>query len=186
VTIPESALRTALDCLERYATHPDTAALHDPIYALYQDPGSGNESAVVRSVAAYTGHPAGTELRSILGPHIELATPSLAAVLERHGPVRDEHDLVGEVDRRLVSQRETERILRLQIDSLEGDLVQSESASNAVAALGAFVLLFGLVGWAIALGVLDVQWMDAPVPIDAEGASSGRGSPLQGERRPSP
>ena len=64
--------------------------------------------------------------------------------------------------------------------------MQSERASNAVAALGAFVLLFGLVGWAIALGVLDVAWMDAPIPMDAEAASAGRGTPLQGERRPSP
>lgn len=186
VTIPSSALRTALDCLERFARHPDTAALHDPIYALLQDPDSGAEEALVRSISAHTGHPAVAELRAILGGHVEISAPDLAAVLERHGPVRDADDLVSEVDRRLSSYADSERILRAQIDHLEGGLVQAERASNAVAALGAFVLVFGLIGWAIALGVLDVQWMDSPVPSDIDAASSGHGSPLQKDRRESP
>jgi hypothetical protein len=186
VTIPQPALRTALDCLERFASLPGTAALHDPIYALFQGSSSGEEAAIARLVTAHSGHPAVAELRTILAPHMELTAPDLAAVLERYGPVRDEDDLVGEVDRRLCAYGESERVLRKQIDHLEADMVQAERASNAVAALGAFVLLFGLCGWAIALGILDVQWMDAPIPMDVEAASEGRGIPHQGDRRPSP
>ena len=167
-------------------SHPGTAALHDPIYALISEPECGEERALVRSIMAQPGHPASVELRSILEPHVDWDAPDLGAVLQRHGPLRDEGDLVAEVDRRLCAHHETERILKRQVEHLEGELVVAERASNAVAALGAFVLLFGLVGWAIALGVLDVQWMDAPVPMDVEAAAAGQGSPLQGERSPRP
>ena len=186
VTIPQTALRNALDCLERFASHPGTAAIHDPIYALLVEPEEGEETAIVQVINAQPAHPASAELRAIFAPHLDWPDPDLGAVLARYGPVREADDLVAEVDRRLHSHNETQRILRQQVENLEGDLMVAERSSNAAAALGALVLLFGLVGWAIALGVLDVQWMDAPMPSDAEAASSGRGNPSQGERRPSP
>ena len=88
-----------------------------------------------------------------------------------------EGDLIAEVDRRLDKQVQHIRMLKNQIDGLECDVVRAERASNAVAALGAFSLVFGLFGWLIALGMIDVQWMDSPVPSSPRSASAGTGMP---------
>ena len=173
MTVPEAALENALECLERFSNHPDTAAIHDPIYALLKEGGDLNEQVMLRSLMAHPAHPSSVELRAILGPYLEWSASSLGSVLEGHGVVVNPDDLVAEVDMRLTAHKKTERLLRLEIDEIESKLAQAERGSNAVAALGALALMFALFGWVIALGWMDVQWIDAPVPASVEAASQG-------------
>ena len=174
MTVPKDALENAIECLERFSNHPDTAAIHDPMYALLKDGGGVNEQAMLRALMAHPSHPSLVELRSILGPHLEWGPSCLGSVLEGHGAILTPDDLVAEVDRRLSAHKRTERLLRLEIDEVETKLAQSERGSNAVAALGALAMMFALFGWVIALGWIDVQWMDAPVPASPEAAQSGQ------------
>ena len=60
----------AISCLEKYANHPDTAAIHDPIYALLKGEDLGQQKALERALSAHTSHPAAVELRSILGEEL--------------------------------------------------------------------------------------------------------------------
>jgi len=165
VTVPQTALRSALQCLEKFSGHPDTPAIHDPIYLLLGDENKSHEKAVARALLSNPSHPAVVELRSIFDGHIEWEAPSLASVLEHHGALVESEDLVAEVGRRLDVHKKKERQLRLEIDRIEVKLVQSERAANAVAALGAFALMFALFGWMVALGWIEVQWMEVPVPV---------------------
>lgn len=86
----------------------------------------------------------------------------MLSTLLRFGPVGDPSDLVGEVARRLERAASDRRVLGQRIESLESGLDASSRSANAVAALGAFALLFALLGWAVALGWMDVNWMDPP------------------------
>ena len=181
MTVPKPALLQALDCLERYSSHPDTPALHDPIYALLQADEVEQEKRLGHALVSLPAHPGAAELRAILGHHISLEPASLVTVLDRHGGGPVDGDLIAEVDRRLQHQAQHIRGLKNQIDGLERDLVRADRASNGVAALGAFSLIFGIFGWLIALGFVEVQWMDPPVPSSPGAASIGAGSPSPGE-----
>ena len=186
MTIPEAALRNALDCLEKFANHPDTAAIHDPIYALLNDGGRPEQEALERALASHVSHPASVELRAVLGPHVQLAEPSLATVLERFAPVVESSDLNREVERRLQQHEQLNRRLRQDKEELERALLRAKQSSNAIGALGAFGVLFALVGWAIALGILEVHWMDSPMPSQPLDAAQGRGTPDAAQLRPKP
>ena len=184
MTIPRPALRKALDCLEMYANHPGTAAIHDPIYALLQGEVSGQMEALERALTAQSSHPASVELRSFLMEYLSLPNTSLATVLERYGPIQNAEDLVHEVDRRLHQSKQRLAELRNERDRLEHSLSHAHQSSNAVAALGAFGALFALVGWAIAFGFLEVAWMEAPVPEAPASAAAGQGVPAPSHLRP--
>ncbi len=165
MSIPESDLRDCLALLESHAAHPGTPAIHDPIYAMLTG-GSGSETVeLVAALERYPTHPAGPEIREILAAHVVIELPVMLSVLSQYGPVSDPDDLPGEVGRRLERYEEERRVTRSRIESLECALDASGRSANAVAALGAFALLFALVGWAIALGWMEVNWMDAPAPI---------------------
>ena len=129
------------------------------------------------ALVSMPAHPAVAELRLILDSHIAIEEASLATVLARHGGAIPGDDLVAEVDRRLHRQVQQIRTMGNQIDRLEEDVVRAERASNAVAALGAFALLFGVCGWLIALGFFEVHWMDTPVPSSLKSAAAGVGTP---------
>ena len=183
MTIPRPALQNALDCLEKYANHPATAAIHDPIYALLQGDVHGQQEALERALMAHASHPASVELRSFLVEHVSLGPTSLAGVLERHGPIQNREDLVHEVERRLQQYDKRLVTMKRERDHLERALSRANQSANAVAALGAFGALFALVVWAIALGLLDVEWMDAPVPEAPASAASGQGVPTPNQSR---
>ena len=177
MTIPAPALQSCLQLLEQHAAHPATPALHDPIYGLLQEPSDALEAALAAAIVAHAGHPATPALRAALEEHLNVQAADLPTVLARHGIVETGQDLVATVDRRLDAAAITKRMMGARIQGLETALVRAERSANGLAALGSFALLFALVGWAIALGVFEVQWMDAPVPEDLGAAVSGRGAP---------
>ena len=182
MNIPEPALRTCLSLLEAHASHPDTPALHDPLYGLLTGGGESDKQALATALVAHASHPCGARIRESMAPYIQVEVPDLAAVLGRFGPIGDSTDLLGEVGRRLERSASTQQVLRDRIEGLEKALDHSGRSANAAAALGAFVLLFGLLGWAVALGWMEVQWIAAPVPGDLGAASTGAGSPPAGDR----
>ena len=126
---------------------------------------------------AHAGHPAARALRALLATHVSVKEADLASVLARYEPVSGDVDLIAEVDQRLARAASQHRRMRKHIIELENGLGRLQRSANALAALGAFALLFALLGWAIALGVLEIQWMDAPIPADIEQARSGQGAP---------
>jgi hypothetical protein len=170
VTIPKPVLKNAIECLEAHVAHPQTGALHDPLYALLQ--GDGTMTAVAAALAQHISHPARTALMALLGPYIEVATVDLEQILRRHGPLEAEADPVAEVDRRLADAASHSRVLRARIGELERQVEGHSRTANALAAAGAMVAIFGLIGWLVALGWIEVAWMDSPtvdgpeLPID--------------------
>ena len=177
MSIPESVLRSCLQLLEPHAAHPATPALHDPVYGLLDGDSLALEAAIAQAVMVHAGHPAASQIRTLLSSYVSIEDADLAAVLARHGPIGLEADLVGEVDRRLSAAAASQRVMRGHIQHLEAGIEKAQRSSNAVAAVGAFSLLFALVGWAIALGVFEIHWMDAPVPSNVGAAQTGRGAP---------
>ena len=162
MSIPEANLRNCLALLEPHATHADTPSLHDPLYALLRGDEGGNESLLTAALSSGSLHPAAAAIRDELAPFVDVEAPGMLSTLLRFGPVGDPSDLVGEVARRLERAASDRRVLGQRIESLESGLDASSRSANAVAALGAFALLFALLGWAVALGWMDVNWMDPP------------------------
>ena len=181
MNIPEPVLRTCLSLLEAHASHPDTPALHDPLYRLLTGGGDADKQEIGTALVAHASHPCATRIREALVPYIKVEVPDLAAVLGRYGPIVDSTDLLAEVGRRLERSASTQQVLRDRVESLEMALDRSGRSANAAAALGAFVLLFGLLGWAVAFGWMEVQWLTEPIPGDLGAASSGKGSPPAGD-----
>jgi hypothetical protein len=183
VTIPEPMLRRAIERLEDYATHPDTGAIHDPIYALIGGAGEEAEAALVVALQVRVGHPLAAELCALFAPHLEVGEPDLVDVLSRHAPVSDGTDPIAEVDRRLSDGQSRDRIQRVRIRDLERHLETMSRTANGLAAAGAIVGVFGAIGWLIALGWLEIAWIDAPTPDDPAAAASGQGAVPAGERK---
>jgi hypothetical protein len=181
VNIPEPVLRTCLSSLQAYASHPDTPALHDPLYGLLTGGGEPDKQALATALVAHASHPCAARIREGMAPYITVDVPDLAAVLGRFGPIGDCTDLLGEVGRRLERSVSTQHVLRTRIQDLEQALGRSGRSANAAAALGAFILVFGLLGWAVALGWMEVQWISVPVPGDLGAAATGAGSPPAGD-----
>ena len=173
MSIPEPDLRSCLALLEPHASHPGTPAIHDPIYAMVTGDCGAVLPELIAALERHSTHPAAPKIREILAAHVTIEVPGLLSVLTRYGPVADSDDLPGEVARRLERYEEERRITRGRIESLECALDASGRSANAVAALGAFALLFALVGWAVALGWMEVNWMDSPIP---DGSIESQGS----------
>jgi hypothetical protein len=182
VFIPEPILQTALQHLEAHAAHPDTPAIHDPIYRLSKDPNQEDMGALAAALVAHVGHPAVGKLRPLLEEYLDLPESDLVHVLSRHGGAPTGVDLIAEVDRRLGKASEARRILQTRVGALERELVETQRIANGVAALGAIALIFALIGWSIGLGVMEVSWIETPVPADKSGATSGTGVPAPGAR----
>ncbi len=183
MTIPDSVLTNALDVLEPYAAHPGTGALHDPIYALLSGDEDATEAEVAAALGAQLGHPATGTLRKVLAPHIDWPAPTLREILARHEPLPAEQDELAEVDKRLTEATARERIHRDRILELQSHIEQLMRTANGLAAAGAMVAIFGAIGWLVALGWLNIHWIDAPVPKDPTAAAEGRGTVSSGERR---
>lgn len=181
MNIPQPALRTCLSWLEVHASHPDTPALHDPLYGLLKGGGEPDKQALATALVAHSSHPCAARIRESMAPYITVDVPDLAAVLGRFGPIGDSTDLLGEVGRRLERSASIQHVLRTRVQGLEQALDRSGRSANAAAALGSFVLVFGLLGWAVALGWMEVQWISAPVPGDLGAAATGAGSPPAGD-----
>jgi len=182
VTIPEPVLRTAIERLEAHAAHPDTGALHDPIYGLLNGQGPEAEAALAAALQAHSGHPMVADLRALFAEHITVPSPDLAFVLSRYEPVAEDMDLVAEVDRRLSEGATRDRVLRAQIANLGGHVETLGRTANGLAALSAIVAVFGAIGWLIALDWLEITWLDPAVPRDPAAAASGHGQVPLDER----
>lgn len=180
--IPNPILQAALQHLEAHAAHPNTPAIHDPIYRLTKEPGQEDMDALAAALVAHVGHPSANELRELFHPYLALPESDLVHVLSRHGAAPTGVDLIAEVDRRLSKATEVRRILQARIGTLERELVETRRTANGVAALGSIALIFALIGWSIGLGIMEISWIDAPIPVDESAASSGRGTPSPGAR----
>ena len=99
MSIPQPVLEAAIAALETHAQHPDTGAIHDPIYAMLKGD-HGQAIALGQAMAAYPTHPAASQLRAILGEHLEIAEPTMAAVIARYGATAGASP-IDEVDRML-------------------------------------------------------------------------------------
>jgi hypothetical protein len=181
VSIPKPALERCLQQLEHHAAHPGTPAIHDPIYGLLSGPTEAQALAFSRALAcglqAHSGHPAAAGIRAELQDYLHIPETDLASVLAHHGGDASSEDLVAAVDRLLVASAGQKRVMRARVETLERLLSQMRRSSNGVAALGAFALLFALLGWAVALGAIEVNWMDSPVPEERDAVFNGRGAP---------
>jgi hypothetical protein len=182
VFIPQPILLEVLEILEAHAAHPDTPALHDPIYGLSKEQSADDMSAISAALVMHSGHPASSQIRRLMEEYLELPEPDLALVLQRHGGAPKGGDLVAEVDRCLGRAAEERRVFQARIGALERELADSRRTGNGVAALGAITLIFGLIGWAVGLGVMEVSWIDSPVPVDQAAAKTGSGEPAPGAR----
>ena len=174
MSISESDLHRCLLLLEPYASHAATWAIHDPLYALLSDDSDAMRAELAMALSEHSSHPAVPEISRILAGHVSVVEPDMHAVLVKFGPVETPDDLAGEVARRLQKSASERRVLHGRIEVLEAALQVSKRSSNAVATIGAFALLFSIVGWAVALGWLEVTWLESPSRPNTEQAQSVR------------
>jgi hypothetical protein len=111
-----------------------------------------------------------------------LPEPSIETVLAKHGGL-GVLEPVEEVDSLLTDARETRRVLSERINALEAQTAALGRMANGVAAVGAFLAMFGLIGWLIALGWLEVDWIEAPVPKHIGEAAAGGRTVAPSQRR---
>ena len=165
------ALAAILDEMEALLDHPATVPLHDPLYALLAGERDREALAAARRavrpvLARWPDHPLAGRVRAALG--LEAApAPDLAEVLARHG-AGGEDDPVAEVERRLAEADRREAILRERVRVLEAELAGALRLSNGLAAAGALVAVFAVVGWLVALGLIPVSWIEPPAPEPAD------------------
>ena len=182
VNIPEPMLKAAIASLETHVQHPGTGALHDPIYALLKGHSGASGDAIALALEAHERHPAAEEIRRLLSGYIDAPAPSLVRVLSRHGGAPNAPPL-SEVDRLLTKAGTAQAVLSARVEALEAQVGVLSRLSNAMAAAGALVAIFAIIGWLVALGVFEVSWMEAPVPEDMESAAAGRGTASPSERK---
>lgn len=183
MTIPQSILEAAIAALEIHAQHPGTGALHDPVYAMLQgEDEAAALQALGQALASGAAHPAASALRAILGEAVVLPEPSIEAVLAKHGGI-GVLEPVEEVDSLLTDARETRRVLSARIDALEAQAAALGRMANGLAAVGALLAMFGLIGWLVALGRLEIAWIEAPVPEHISEAAAGGGTVAPSQRR---
>ena len=174
MSIPQPVLEAAIAALELHAQHPGTGALHDPIYGMLQGD-SGQLELLSAAMLAQSGHPASGALRELLGPYIEVPVPTVEAVLLRHGGVAGE-DVVLQVDQMLTEADQARRVLSARVHALEAQAGALGRTANGMAAVGALIAVFGMIGWLVALGWLEIAWIEPAVPQDLDGAAAGRGT----------
>ncbi len=182
MTIPESVLRAAIEILEGYPSHPSTGPLHDPVYAMLMEPGGSSMDDLAIALEDHTSHPGAEELRALFAGYVRLADLDLDTILMRHGVAVAGVDPIATVDRRLREDTDVRKVLERRITILENDLGHTRRIANGLAAAGAMVAVFGILGWLIALGALEIEWIDPPVPSDMQSAAAGRGSVGSAER----
>jgi len=159
------SLQEALEILERHPAHPQTPALHDPIYLLLTDFDLAHTEELERALRTCGEHPATPELRRLLGAPPETPEIGISEVLARHGGDRDA-DPVEETRRRLERAEAIEATLRERMTRLEAQVSVLDRTANRMGAVGAFLLVFAILGWLAALGVWEIDWMDPPHPDD--------------------
>ncbi len=161
-------LRAALAALEPFGAHPDTGAIHDPIYELLVDPlpGVPNERllrALHTALDRAPHHPAQAGVRRALGEGFVLPPRTLAQVLTELGPWTCE-DPVDEVEHRLRKAASVYRLLQDKTDEQDRTIGQLNRSLNAMAAVAALLALFALAGWLGALDVWQIEWFSPPQP----------------------
>lgn len=173
--LPDPAtVQAALDLLEPWSTEPGSLALHDAVYALGEDPAAWGR--LEAACARHPRHPALAALRELLGLTGEAPRPPLAEVLATHGPLPEDGDLVGEVARRLGRAAEVRGVLEARIAQLEGETAAARRLANGVAFVGAVVAVLALLGWAAALGLWELDWIEPPAP-PPPGEAAGEAPP---------
>ncbi len=182
VDIPKPVLESAIAALELYVQHPGTGALHDPLYGLLRGGRPQAREELAEALSAHTGHPAASTLRELLSEHLELPALSLEVIVVRHG-ADPERDALAEAERLLTDAATTRRVLSGRVESLEAQTAALSRTANGMAAVGALVAVFGMIGWLIALGWLEVSWIEPPVPERPEDAAAGRGTAGPTEQR---
>lgn len=162
--VPEpAALRAALQELEPYATHPDTGAIHDPMYELLQDPDPAHARALHQALRRLRDHPAAARIRQALGPDYALPPRTLEDVLSEQG-AWTHADPVYEVEHRLRSAARVRTVLEERLARQLDDNDRMARTANALAMVGALLAIFALVGWAGALGLWTIDWFEPPEP----------------------
>jgi hypothetical protein len=180
VTIPQPVLEAAIAALEVHVQHPGTGALHDPIYGLLQGEADQLEALSV-AMLDQVGHPAAAQLRELLDAYVALPVPSIEAVVARHGGLQDVEP-IGEIDRMLSDAVAARGILSARVGALEADAQALGRTANGMAAVGALVAVFGIIGWLVALGWLQIAWIEPAVPQNINDAAAGRGTVAPSER----
>ncbi len=156
-------LAAAIAALEPYATHPDTGAIHDPLYELMQDPDTESLVAAHAALWRLKRHPAHDAIRDVLGDAFDLPPLDLREVLDQLGPSTHD-DPVLEVQHRLTRAAADKRLLldRVKVQALELD--RAARTVNALSLVGALLTLFALAGWLGALDLWQIEWFTPPEP----------------------
>jgi len=183
VKIPQTVLEAALAALEPHAQHPGTGALHDPLYALLKGDDGDAVAEFALALVSQSGHPAAGTLREMLGSHVALPAPTLEAILRQYEPLAEGADPLVQADRMLWEAKEARRVLSTRVLGLETEVRSLSRTANAMAAAGAILAIFGAIGWLIAMGWLEIQWLDPAVPQNLDDAAAGRGQAAPAEKR---
>lgn len=171
LTVPEgdqplparAALEQALAVLEAHTSHPDTGAIHDPLYELLSEREQGHVEALQRALLRHRHHPAVPQIRRLLGPAFTLPPRELEDVLTDHGAWTHD-DPVAEVEHRLRSAAQVRAVLEERLAHQLDETDRQARTANALALVGALLTILALAGWAGALGLWTIDWFEPPAP----------------------
>lgn len=155
-------VRQCLDDLDPHGSHPDSGALHDPLYLLLDGPDEPTMQRLRLALRAHRSHPSTPRLRARLAPWLGEPPLVLSEVLREDAPLDPAVDPVVEVQRRLQSHREARRILDAHIEGLEARSQALGRLADRTAAAAALLAVFALVGWLAAIGEWRLVWVDPP------------------------